>query len=153
MLHNCIVEVKVIDINHKVLGAWSQDHAVPMQFGGGEVGCWGGDWSVKCEFFSSHCESHYVRLFLLGPNVADDAAICKLGVLGDFVPVDEKQVLFPCMYPSPWKSCLVSFDIPLLHLIFSGPLIRCCYSWAFIILVHMNLLSLPGSKLSLPYIW
>ena len=31
-----------------------------------------------------------ISLFL-GLNVADDAAICDLGVLGDFVPVDEKS--------------------------------------------------------------
>ena len=41
-----------------------------------------------------------MHLFLLGPNVAYDAEICDLGVLGDFVPVDEKQVLVPCMSPS-----------------------------------------------------
>ena len=29
-------------------------------------------------------------LFLLGTNVTDDAALCDLGNLGDFVPVDEK---------------------------------------------------------------
>ena len=31
-----------------------------------------------------------MRLFLLGPSVADDMAICDLGALGYFVPVDEK---------------------------------------------------------------
>ena len=31
-----------------------------------------------------------MRLFLLGLNVADDAAICDLGVLGNFVLLDEK---------------------------------------------------------------
>ena len=82
----------------------------------------------QIRFFSSHCESHYVRLFLLGGNVADDATVCDLGVLGDFVPVDEKQVLVPCMSHRPWKSCTISFDMPLLHFSFLGPLIRCRYS-------------------------
>ena len=90
MLHHFVVEVNFLDVEHKVLGSWGRDHNVPMQFGGGEIGCWGGDRSVKCEFVSSHCESHSVRIFILGLNVADDAAICDLGVLGDFVPVDEK---------------------------------------------------------------
>ena len=31
-----------------------------------------------------------MRLFLLGKNVTDDTAICDLGSLGDFVPVNEK---------------------------------------------------------------
>ena len=31
-----------------------------------------------------------MRLFLLGKNVTDDAAIYDLGVLGDFVPADEE---------------------------------------------------------------
>ena len=32
-----------------------------------------------------------MRLFIMGTNVADDAAICDLGFLGDFVPVYEKS--------------------------------------------------------------
>ena len=88
MIHHCLVEVKFINVNHEVLEAWGRDHAVPMHFGGGEVVCWSGDWSLKCEFVSSHCESHCARLFIMGPNVADDAAICEPGVLGDFLPVN-----------------------------------------------------------------
>ena len=99
MLCHCAAEVKVIDINHEVLGAWGQDHAVTMQFGGGDIGFWGGDWSVKCDFVSSHCESHYVRIFLLGPNVADDAEIFDLVILGDFVPVDEKTCVSSLYVP------------------------------------------------------
>ena len=62
-----------------------------MKFGGCEVGCWGGDWFFNCEFFSSHYDSHYVRLFLLGSNIIDDVVIYDLGALGDFVPADEKK--------------------------------------------------------------
>ena len=40
-------------------------------------------------------------LFLLGANSVDNSAIYDLGTLGDFVPVDEKPVLVPCMSPSP----------------------------------------------------
>ena len=109
MLCHCAAEVKVIDVNHEVLGAWGQDHAVTMQFGGGDIGCWGGDWSVKFDSFSYHIKLHYVRLFLLGTNVADDAEICDLGVLGDFVPLDEKKVLFPYISPIPWKGRSISF--------------------------------------------
>ena len=42
----------------------------------------------------------------MGSNVADDAAICDLGVLEDFAPVDEKTsvsylyVLYPLENPS-----------------------------------------------------
>ena len=32
-----------------------------------------------------------MRLFIMGTNVADDAAICDLAFLGDFVPVYEKS--------------------------------------------------------------
>ena len=62
-----------------------------MQFGGCEFRCWGGDWSVKCGFVSSRFESHYVHIFILRPNVADNAKIFDLGLLGEFVPVDEKK--------------------------------------------------------------
>ena len=89
-----------------------------MQFGGGEVGCWGGDWSVKCDFFSSQCEPHSVYLFLMGQNVADNESTFDPGVLGYFVPVNEKQVLVPCMSPSPWKSRLSPFDISCYILVF-----------------------------------
>ena len=41
----------------------------------------------KGESISSHSESHYVSLFLMGPNIADDAAICDFSILGEFVPV------------------------------------------------------------------
>ena len=64
-----------------------------MEFGSSEVGCWGGDWPIKCKFVSSQCESHYMHIFLLGPNVADNTTICDLGALGDFMPVDEKIIV------------------------------------------------------------
>ena len=59
--------------------------------------------------------------FLWGPNAADDAAMCDLGVLGDFVLVDEKQVLVPCMSSIPWKIRPISFDTPFFHLSFWVP--------------------------------
>ena len=84
-----VVEVKVLDIDQEILGAWGRYYAVPMQFEGDEIRFWGGDWSIKCEFVSSRSKLHSVCLFILRPNVADDAEICDLGVLGGFVPVDE----------------------------------------------------------------
>ena len=70
-----------------------------MNFEGYEVGFWVVYWSVKCKFLSSHCYSHYVRLLLLGPNVVDDAAICDLGALGEFLPVDEKTSVSFLYFP------------------------------------------------------
>ena len=91
MFRHRVVEVEVIDVIHEVLGAWGRHETVPMKFGSHEGGCWGGDWYVKCDFSSTHCESHYVRLFLLGTNVAENTAICDLGTLGDFLTVDETK--------------------------------------------------------------
>ena len=153
MLLHDVVSVNVLDVSHKVLGAWGQYDVVPMLFSGGEIGCWGGDWYVKGESVSSHSKSRYIRLFLLGPNVADDAAICDRGVLGDFVPVDEKQVLVPCMYPNPWEIRPISFDVPFLHLSFFNPLMRCQYYWTFLVLGQMNALSLPGFNVRSPVTW
>ena len=34
-----------------------------------------------------------MRLFLLGTDVTDDAPVCDLGALGDFVPVDGKKIV------------------------------------------------------------
>ena len=65
----------------------------------------------------------------------------------------KKQVLVPCMSPSPWKICPISFDMPLLYLSFSGPLIRCRYYWAFPISGQMTALTLPGSKVSSLVTW
>ena len=45
-----------------------------------------------------------MSLFLLGPNVADDVAICDLGVLGDFVPVDEKSFVSSLYVPNPLEK-------------------------------------------------
>ena len=90
MIRHCVVEVKVIDVNHEVRRSWGLYDAGPMQFLGFDIGCWYGYWSVKGKSISSHSESNSVRLFILGPNAADDAAICELGVLGHFVPVYKK---------------------------------------------------------------
>ena len=45
-----------------------------------------------------------MRLFLLGTNVADDAAICDLGVLGDFVPMDKKTSVISLYVPDPLEK-------------------------------------------------
>ena len=34
-----------------------------------------------------------MRIFLLGTNVTGDAEICDFGVLGDFVTLDEKEIV------------------------------------------------------------
>ena len=78
-----------------------------------------------------------MRLFLIGTNVADDSVICDLGVLGDFVYVDEKKVLVPCLFPSPWKRRQISLDMPLLRFIFQGPC-RFRYPWALPVLGKMT---------------
>ena len=90
MFHHYVVEVEFLDVDHKVIGDWGRDYAVPMQFLGVEIRYWDLEWFVKGESVSSHSKSQSVRLFLLGSNFADNEAICDLGVLGDFVHVDEK---------------------------------------------------------------
>ena len=94
-----------------------------------------------------------MRIFFLGLNVVDDAAICDLGVLGDFVYVDEKKVLVPCMSLIPWKIHPLPFDTPLLHLSLLGTLIRCRYYWDFSVSRQMTVLYLPGSKVISPVTW
>ena len=79
-------------------------------------------------------------LFILGLNVVDSAEICDLGILGDSMPVYAKQVLVPCLYPIPWKIRPISFDIRLLHLSFSGPMMRCRYYWDFPVMGQMTAL-------------
>ena len=75
-----------------------------MQFWGGQIGCWGVDWSVKGESISSHSEYHYLRIFLIRTNVADNAAICDFGVLVDLVPVDEEASVSPVYVPDPLEK-------------------------------------------------
>ena len=94
-----------------------------------------------------------MRLFLLGPSVADDMAICDLGALGYFVPVYKKQVLVPWMSPSLCKRRPISLYIPLLRLSFSGPFIWCRCSWAFNGLGQMTLFALPGCNIISPVAW
>ena len=65
----------------------------------------------------------------------------------------KKQVLVPCMSPSPWKSFPTSFDMLLLHLSFSRPLMRCRYYLAFPVSGQMTALALPGCNVSLPVTW
>ena len=69
------------------------------------------------------------------------------------MPVDEKQVLVPCMSPILWESRPISFDIPLLHLSFFGTLMSCQYSWDFPVSGQITALDLPGCNFSFPVIW
>ena len=153
MLRHQVIDVKVFDVNHKLIGDWGFYDNVPMEFGSREVGCWGVEWSIKFNFVSSHRELHYVHIFLLGADVADNTAKWDLGALRNFVPVDEKQVLVSCIYPSPWKRLPISLDMPLLRFSFPGPFISCRYSWAFPVSGQMTVFSLPGSNVSLPVSW
>ena len=65
----------------------------------------------------------------------------------------KKQVLVPCMYLIPWKIRPISFDMPLLYLSFSGPLMSCWYSCSFPVPVYMTALALPGCNVRLPVTW
>ena len=65
----------------------------------------------------------------------------------------KKKVLVTCMSLSPWKSRPISFDMPLLYLSFSGPLMSCCYSWYFPVSGKMIALSLPVCNIMLPVTW
>ena len=40
----------------------------------------------------------------MGPYVADDAAICDFGVLGDFVPVEEKMSISSLYVTNPLEK-------------------------------------------------
>ena len=153
MLRHYVVEVKFIDVDHEVLGAWGQDDAVPMQFWGGDTRFWGGDWYVKGDFVSLHSKSHSVSIFLLRPNVADDAEICDLGVLGDFLPVDEKTSVSSLYVPKPLESSLNFIWHALTTFDFLGPLTRCQYSLYFPVLGQITLLSLPCSNFRLLVTW
>ena len=94
-----------------------------------------------------------MHIFLLWPNFVDNTAICYIGALGYFVPVDEKHMLAPCMSHNTWKRIPILLDIPLLHFSFPGPFIMCRYSWAFPILGQITALTLPGCKVSFPVAW
>ena len=62
-------------------------------------------------------------------------------------------MLFLCMSPSPLESSPISFDMPLLHFILSGTLIRCQYSLEFPGSGHVIALAFPGSKVILLVTW
>ena len=94
-----------------------------------------------------------MRLFLLGVNIADDMDICDLVSLGDFVPVDEKQVLVPYMSPSPWKNRPISLDMRLIHFNVSVTFSRFWYSWTFPVSGQMTAFSIPGCKVRLTFAW
>ena len=83
MLWPWFFEVEIIDVNHKVLGTWSQYVTVTMRFEIREVRCSVGDRSIKFNFVSSYCESHYASLFIMGPNFAENIDICNLGAWGN----------------------------------------------------------------------
>ena len=65
----------------------------------------------------------------------------------------KKQVLVPCMSLIPWKNRPISFEMSFIYLNFSGPLIRCRYSCAFIVSGNMTALSLPGCNVRLTVTW
>ena len=99
MLQHQVVEVKFLDFNYELLDAWCIYDAVPMKFGSRDVGYWGEYCSVKCNFISSHCESHSVRIFILWPTITDDMDIFDLGALGDIVHVYERTSLSSLYVP------------------------------------------------------
>ena len=45
-----------------------------------------------------------MNIFLLGPNAVDNAAICDIGVIGYFVPVDEKTSVSSLYLPDPLEK-------------------------------------------------
>ena len=94
-----------------------------MGFWGGDVGCGGGEWAVKCYLVSFQCDSKYVHLFLMSPYITDNATVCDLGALWDLVSVDLKKVLVPLVSPNPWKSRTSSLDATLINL---------CLLWTFV---------------------
>ena len=49
---------------------------------------WVDSGPIKGKLISYHYYFHSVSLFLMGLGVSDDATLCELGVLGDFIPVD-----------------------------------------------------------------
>ena len=55
--------------------------------------------------------------------------------------------------PDPLESRPISFDMPLLHLSFLGPLMRCRYSWAFPVSRQMTVFAIPGCNVRLPVTW
>ena len=57
------------------------------------------------------------------------------------------------MYPIPWKSSPISFDMPFLHLSSSGPLMRCQYFCAFPISGQITELALHGFNVRFPVTW
>ena len=104
MLRHDVVKIKVIDVYYEVAGAWGQYDAVPMQFSVGAIGFWVGDWFVKGESIYFHSKSNSVHFFILGAYVAYNAEICDFGVLGDFVPVDEKTSVSSLYVPDPLEK-------------------------------------------------
>ena len=62
-----------------------------MEFLGGKVGSGGGDWAVKCKLFPSHCDSHNLRLFILGTDIADNVYLVDLVTLRYSVTVNFKK--------------------------------------------------------------
>ena len=57
------------------------------------------------------------------------------------------------MYPSPWKIRPISLDIPMIHFSLSGFFIRCRYFRECLVLGNMNVFTLPGFTVRLPFAW
>ena len=101
----------------------------------------------------SHCNFHSVHIFLLGPYVANNAEVCDISTLGDFVPVDEKNVLVPLVLPMPCKKFTILLDLLFLHFSLSGPFMEYHYSCAFPVLWQMTSLIMPDWRVRFPFAW
>merc|ERR1711966_272118 len=73
-------KVKTFDVSTHVLSLWRTNHAVPQEFGCGEVCCAGGEFIRIIYQISAHRDPHSVWVILLGaivydyPRVGDCAA-------------------------------------------------------------------------------
>ena len=102
---------------------------------------------------SSHCKLHSVRLFLLGTDFMDDTVIYERGALGDFVPVDEKTSVSSLDVPYSLENVLVIVWNALVPFKFSGPFMRCRYSWALPVLRHITAFTIPGCRVGSTVAW
>ena len=92
-------------------------------------------------------------ILLLGKDVIDNTAILYLGALGDFVPVDENQVLVNLMPHITWKRRLILLYMPLIHLSLLGPFTRCWCYWELTVLGQTTAFTIPGCRVRLPVSW
>ena len=124
-----------------------------MKFGSCEVGCWGGDWSVKGEFSPTTASCTICVSFLWGQMLQTIRLYATFETWGTLCLWMEKQVLVPWMYRSLLKRCPISLGMPLLNFSFWGTFIRCRYYWDFIVWGQMTVFALPGCKVRLSVAW